>query len=117
MRRARRPAGTHAGALLAERDRVKVDRSPGVVTFSSSLLRIGVLAAAQAPETIGKLVLVGPSPRYIDDEGYTGGFGVEDIEELLVSMESNFLGWSSAMAPARATSMWRRAARMPLKVP
>ena len=61
---------------------------------------IGVLAAAQAPQTIGKLVLVGPSPRYIDDEGYTGGFGVEDIEELLVSLESNFLGWSSVMAPA-----------------
>ena len=61
---------------------------------------IGVLAAAQAPETIGKLVLVGPSPRYIDDDGYVGGFGAEDIEELLVSMESNFLGWSSAMAPA-----------------
>ena len=36
---------------------------------------IGVLAAARAPEAIGALVLVGPSPRYIDDEGYVGGFG------------------------------------------
>ena len=45
-------------------------------------------------------MLVGPSPRYIDDEGYTGGFTRQDIEELLESMESNFLGWSSAMAPA-----------------
>jgi sigma-B regulation protein RsbQ len=61
---------------------------------------IGVLAAARAPEAIGALVLVGPSPRYIDDEGYAGGFGAEDIEELLRSMDSNFLGWSSAMAPA-----------------
>jgi sigma-B regulation protein RsbQ len=61
---------------------------------------IGVLAAAAAPEAIGKLVLVGPSPRYIDDEGYVGGFAREDIEELLESMDSNFLGWSSAMAPA-----------------
>ena len=61
---------------------------------------IGVLAAARAPEAIGALVLVGPSPRYIDDDGYVGGFGAEDIEELLESMESNFLGWSSAMAPA-----------------
>ena len=61
---------------------------------------IGVLAAARAPETIGKLVLVGPSPRYIDDDGYVGGFAVEDIEELLDSLDSNFLGWSSAMAPA-----------------
>ena len=45
-------------------------------------------------------MLVGPSPRYIDDDGYIGGFGPADIEELLESMESNFLGWSSAMAPA-----------------
>jgi sigma-B regulation protein RsbQ len=61
---------------------------------------IGVLAAARAPERIGKLVLVGPSPRYIDDDGYTGGFSREDIEELLEALDSNFLGWSSQMAPA-----------------
>jgi sigma-B regulation protein RsbQ len=60
---------------------------------------IGVRAAAKAPECIGKLVLVGPSPRYIDDEGYTGGFSQADIDELLDSLDSNFLGWSSAMAP------------------
>jgi sigma-B regulation protein RsbQ len=60
---------------------------------------IGVLAAARAPGRIGSLVLVGPSPRYIDDEGYRGGFSREDIEELLGSLDSNFLGWSSAMAP------------------
>jgi len=60
---------------------------------------IGVLAAARAPERIGKLVMVGPSPRYVDDEGYRGGFSEEDIDELLDSLASNFLGWSSAMAP------------------
>jgi sigma-B regulation protein RsbQ len=61
---------------------------------------IGVLAAQRAPGRFGKLVLVGPSPRYIDDEGYSGGFALEDIDELLESMGANFLGWSSAMAPA-----------------
>jgi len=61
---------------------------------------IGVLAAQMAPGRIGTLVLVGPSPRYIDDEGYVGGFSERDIEELLESLDSNFLGWSSAMAPA-----------------
>jgi sigma-B regulation protein RsbQ len=61
---------------------------------------VGVLAAKRAPGRFGKLVLVGPSPRYIDDEGYTGGFAREDIDELLESMGANFLGWSSAMAPA-----------------
>jgi sigma-B regulation protein RsbQ len=60
---------------------------------------IGVLAARRAPGRIGRLVLVGPSPRYIDDEGYRGGFSEEDIDELLGSLASNFLGWSSAMAP------------------
>lgn len=60
---------------------------------------IGVLAADMAPERIGALVMVAPSPRYIDDDGYRGGFSAEDIEELLASLESNYLGWSAAMAP------------------
>ena len=60
---------------------------------------IGVLAAAAEPERFASLVLVGPSPRYIDDEGYAGGFSREDIEGLLESMDSNYLGWSSQMAP------------------
>jgi sigma-B regulation protein RsbQ len=63
---------------------------------------IGVLAAAREPDRFSKLVLVGPSPRYIDDDGYVGGFAREDIEELLESLDSNFLGWSSAMAPVIA---------------
>ncbi|MFF4345312.1 alpha/beta fold hydrolase [Kitasatospora sp. NPDC001540] len=60
---------------------------------------VGVLAAEAAPERIGALVLVTPSPCYVDDEGYRGGFSAEDIEELLTTLESNYLGWSSAMAP------------------
>jgi sigma-B regulation protein RsbQ len=60
---------------------------------------IGVLAALQEPDRFERLVLVGPSPRYIDDGDYTGGFSREDIEGLLESLDSNYLGWSSAMAP------------------
>ena len=60
---------------------------------------MGVLAAAREPDRFGALVLVGPSPRYIDDEGYRGGFSRDDIDGLLESLESNYLGWSSAMAP------------------
>jgi sigma-B regulation protein RsbQ len=60
---------------------------------------IGVLAATKEPARFAKLVLVGPSPRYIDDDDYVGGFGEGDINELLESLESNYLGWSSAMAP------------------
>jgi sigma-B regulation protein RsbQ len=61
---------------------------------------IGVLASLKAPELFESLVLVGPSPRYINDEGYTGGFSREEIEELLESLADNHMGWSAAMAPA-----------------
>jgi sigma-B regulation protein RsbQ len=61
---------------------------------------IGVLAAAQEPSRFDRLVLVGPSPRYLDDEGYVGGFTREDIDGLFDSLDSNYLGWSAAMAPA-----------------
>ncbi|MFD1146359.1 alpha/beta fold hydrolase [Saccharothrix hoggarensis] len=60
---------------------------------------IGVLAAAAEPSRFGKLVLVTPSPRYIDDGDYRGGFSAADIEELLDSLDSNYLGWSATMAP------------------
>jgi sigma-B regulation protein RsbQ len=60
---------------------------------------IGVLAAVERPDRFGALVLVAPSPRYIDDADYVGGFTREDIEGLLASLESNYLGWSSTMAP------------------
>jgi sigma-B regulation protein RsbQ len=60
---------------------------------------VGVLAAAREPERFASLVLLVPSPCYIDDDGYRGGFSREDIEELLESLEANYLGWSAAMAP------------------
>jgi sigma-B regulation protein RsbQ len=60
---------------------------------------VGVLAARREPQRFAKLVLIGPSPRYINDGDYVGGFTAEDIEGLLESLDSNYLGWSSAMAP------------------
>jgi sigma-B regulation protein RsbQ len=62
---------------------------------------IGVLAAIREPERFAGIVMIGPSPRYIDDEasGYVGGFTGADIDGLLESLDSNYLGWSSAMAP------------------
>ncbi len=78
----------------------ELDLTDAVFVGHSVSSMIGVLAAAREPERFTKLVLIGPSPRYIDDDGYVGGFTHEDIEELLESMNANFLGWSSAMAPA-----------------
>jgi sigma-B regulation protein RsbQ len=60
---------------------------------------IGVLAAQAEPGRFERLVLIGPSPRYVDDDDYVGGFTRQDIDGLLESMDSNFVGWSSAMAP------------------
>ena len=60
---------------------------------------IGMLAEIEEPDRFARLVMVGPSPRYIDDESYVGGFSAADIRELLDSLDSNYLGWSTAMAP------------------
>ena len=60
---------------------------------------IGVIAAIREPERFDRLVLIGPSPRYINDDDYVGGFKQEDIEGLLDFLDSNHLGWSSTMAP------------------
>lgn len=60
---------------------------------------MGVLASVTRPSAFAGLVLLTPSPRYLDDHGYRGGFSPTDIEELLDSLESNYLGWSQAMAP------------------
>jgi sigma-B regulation protein RsbQ len=60
---------------------------------------IGVLASLRSPERITTLVMVNPSPRYVDDGNYAGGFTPADIAALLDNLDSNYLGWSSAMAP------------------
>jgi sigma-B regulation protein RsbQ len=60
---------------------------------------IGALAYLQAPELFGALVMIGPSPRYVDDGDYVGGFSRADIVDLLDSLDSNHLGWSTQMAP------------------
>jgi sigma-B regulation protein RsbQ len=62
---------------------------------------IGARAQIADPDRFRALVMVSPSPRYVDDPatGYTGGFAEDDIDELLESLASNYLGWSSTMAP------------------
>ena len=71
----------------------------GVFVGHSVSSMIGVLASLKAPELFGKLVLVGPSPCYINDGDYSGGFTKEQIEELLESLDDNHMGWSAAMGP------------------
>jgi sigma-B regulation protein RsbQ len=60
---------------------------------------IGVLASLRDPGMFSDLVLVGPSPRYVNDGAYVGGFERRDIDDLLGLMDRNFVGWASALAP------------------
>ncbi len=62
---------------------------------------VGVLAANAAPERFARLIMIGPSPRYINDApAYVGGFERADIEGLLETMDKNYIGWANFLAPA-----------------
>jgi len=77
----------------------ELDVRHGIFVGHSVSAMIGVLASIRDPERFDRLVLIGPSPRYINDDGYAGGFTRDDVEGLLDTLDSNFLGWSSTMAP------------------
>lgn len=72
---------------------------PVVLVGHSVSAMVGVLASISAPARIRALVLIGPSPRYIDDAPYVGGFSAEDIDGLLGLMDRNFMGWANLLAP------------------
>ena len=78
----------------------ELDLKDAVFVGHSVSAMIGLLASIKAPGMFKSLVMVGPSPRYIDDEGYVGGFKQAQIEELLDFLSDNHMGWSAAMAPA-----------------
>ena len=61
---------------------------------------VGVLAANREPDRFSRLIMVGPSPRYVNDVGYVGGFERKDIEGLLETMDRNYIGWANFLAPA-----------------
>ena len=73
---------------------------PAIFVGHSVSAMIGMLANLKAPERFAAQIMIGPSPCYIDDGDYKGGFTRQDIESLLDTLESNYLGWSSNMAPA-----------------
>ncbi|PPK93116.1 sigma-B regulation protein RsbQ [Kineococcus xinjiangensis] len=76
-----------------------LDLGAAVLVGHSVSAMIAVLVAAQRPDLVQRLVLVGPSPRYVDERGYTGGFSREEVEELLETMDGNYLGWARSTAP------------------
>lgn len=76
-----------------------LDLSGAIFVGHSVSAMIGALAQIEEPGMFTDLVMVGPSPRYIDDEGYTGGFSRAQIEELLEFLAENHLGWAATMGP------------------
>jgi sigma-B regulation protein RsbQ len=76
--------------------------SDGPVIFvgHSVSAMIGMLADLRTPGHFAGHIMVGPSPSYINDGAYVGGFERSDIDSLLEMLEANYLGWSSTIAPA-----------------
>ncbi len=75
-------------------------RGPTIFVGHSVSAMIGMLADLDATEHFAAQIMIGPSPCYINDGEYVGGFTRGDIDSLLETLESNYLGWSSTMAPA-----------------
>ena len=92
------------GALTGYADDVievcrELELGPYVLVGHSVSAMIGALAVARAPGLFDRLVMIAPSPRYVDDEGYVGGFSREDVEGLLGLVSGNAAVWSAHLAP------------------
>lgn len=79
----------------------ELDLREVVLVAHSISAMMAIVASIAAPERFTSLVLVAPSPCYIDDPdaGYLGGFTREDIDELLVSLDANYIAWAQVVAP------------------
>jgi sigma-B regulation protein RsbQ len=77
-----------------------LDLSDVIFVGHSVSSMIGLLAARQEPSYFKKLIFIGPSACYLNEEGYTGGFERADLENLFEFMDTNYLGWSGSLAPA-----------------
>lgn len=79
----------------------ELDISDAVFVGHSVSGMIGILASIREPDRFERMILIGPSPRYLNDPqtGYVGGFERADLEGLLDVMDKNYLGWASYLAP------------------
>lgn len=87
----------HATDMLEILD--EVGMGPTIFVGHSVSAMVGMLANLRAPKLFAAQIMVGPSPCYINDGDYVGGFSRGDIDGLLDTLDSNYLGWSSNMAP------------------
>lgn len=78
-------------AALELKDVIFVGHSVGAV--------IGMLASIQEPDRFEQLIMIGPSPCYLNDPpNYSGGFEREDLEALIDMMEMNYIGWANYLS-------------------
>jgi len=87
----------YAADVLEIIDELKLEQVNFVGHSVSSM--IGALAAIERPELFESLIMIGPSPSYINQDDYVGGFERSDIEDLLEMLDNNHSGWSAMMAP------------------
>jgi sigma-B regulation protein RsbQ len=76
-----------------------LDLQQSILVGHSVSAMVGLLASIRQPARFARLVMVAPSPRYVDDPPYVGGFQHDDVENLLSLMDHNYIGWASALAP------------------
>lgn len=60
---------------------------------------IGALASIERPDLMEQMIMIGPSPYYLNEPGYSGGFDKTDVDALLDMMEINFREWAKYLAP------------------
>jgi sigma-B regulation protein RsbQ len=77
----------------------ELSEGPAIFVGHSVSAMIGLLANLRDPDRFAAQIMIAPSPCYINDRDYVGGFERQDIESLLETLDSNYLGWSSNMAP------------------
>lgn len=95
--------GRHSSLLGYAEDIISIirelDLKRVVFVGHSVSAMIGVLASILRPDRFESMIMIGPSPCYVNDESYIGGFAREDIDGLIEAVDSNYLGWASSMAP------------------
>jgi sigma-B regulation protein RsbQ len=87
----------HAADLIAILEEFAT--GPAIMVGHSVSAMIGLLAGIAAPERFSAHIMIGPSPCYVNEGNYYGGFTRQDIDSLLDTLDSNYLGWASTMAP------------------
>jgi sigma-B regulation protein RsbQ len=90
--------GGHAADLLEII--AEITTAPCIFVGHSVSAMIGLLAGVAQPNRFAAQIMIGPSPCYVNDGDYIGGFTRADIDSLLDTLDSNYLGWASATAPA-----------------